>query len=59
MSHLRRGDERMHYQDGSHRWIRPDGYDQEAWEDRIREHQRQHREKLGGGNERERRIRVP
>jgi hypothetical protein len=49
MSSLRRGDEKMHYQDGSHRWISPNGKaDQKAWEEQVREHQRQHREKLGG-----------
>jgi hypothetical protein len=48
MGILRPGDERMHYHDSSHRWVSPDpDDDQEAWEDRIREHQRQHRENLG------------
>lgn len=48
MSGLRAGDESMHYQDGSHRWISPNGSkDQRSWEDGIREHQRRHRERLG------------
>jgi hypothetical protein len=48
MSGLRAGDESMHYQDGSHRWISPNGTkDQRSWEDGIREHQRRHREALG------------
>ena len=35
MSILRRGDEKFHYSDGSHKWIPPDpDYDQEVWDDR-------------------------
>ncbi|WP_422768892.1 hypothetical protein ACN28C_19030 [Plantactinospora sp. WMMC1484] len=36
----------MHFEDGSHRWypLDPDDQDQQAWEERVREHQRQHRE---------------
>ncbi|MFV2088880.1 MULTISPECIES: hypothetical protein [Micromonosporaceae] len=44
MSILRPGDEPMHYDDGSHRWIPPDpDYDQEIWENQVREHQHEHR----------------
>ncbi|MFY1696547.1 hypothetical protein [Solwaraspora sp. WMMA2101] len=44
MSILRPGDEPMHYDDGSHRWIPPDpDYDQATWENQVREHQREHR----------------
>lgn len=46
MSVLRPGDEDMHYCDGSHRWVAPPswGGDQVAWEERVREHQRQHQQ---------------
>ncbi|MDG4765284.1 MULTISPECIES: hypothetical protein [Micromonosporaceae] len=46
MSVIRPGDEDMHFEDGSHRWypFDPDDHDQQAWEERVREHQRQHRE---------------
>ncbi|MFY1697341.1 hypothetical protein O7623_18330 [Solwaraspora sp. WMMD791] len=46
MSVIRPGDEDMHFEDGSHRWypFDPADDDQQAWEDRVREHQRQHRE---------------
>lgn len=49
MSVLRPGDEPMHYPDGSHRWVSPYGSaDQRAWEESVRQHQLQHRERLGG-----------
>ncbi|ROO58427.1 hypothetical protein EDC02_0186 [Micromonospora sp. Llam0] len=45
MSILRPGDEPMHYDDGSHRWIPPDpDYDQATWDNQVREHQHQHRQ---------------
>ncbi|MFB9239485.1 hypothetical protein ACFFWC_28780 [Plantactinospora siamensis] len=48
MSVMRAGDEPMHYHDGSHRWMSPNGkQDQKVWEERVREHQRRHRERLG------------
>ncbi|MFI7605356.1 hypothetical protein ACIBTV_09535 [Micromonospora sp. NPDC049366] len=47
MSVIRRGDERFHYSDGSHRWIPPGpDYDQEAWDEMVRQHQRQHLEEI-------------
>ncbi|MFG3419135.1 hypothetical protein [Micromonospora sp. NPDC048063] len=43
VSVIRRGDERFHYSDGSHKWIPPDpDYDQEVWDEMVRQHQRQH-----------------
>ncbi|MEV4759933.1 hypothetical protein AB0J86_33220 [Micromonospora sp. NPDC049559] len=48
MGILRRGDEPMHYEDGSHRWVPPDpDMDQEAWEVSVRAHQEKHREMFG------------
>ncbi|HEX8630370.1 MAG TPA: hypothetical protein VF755_19595 [Catenuloplanes sp.] len=39
MSHLRVGDESLHYSDGSHRWVcRDPEQDPTAWTARIREH---------------------
>ncbi|MEU4639881.1 hypothetical protein [Micromonospora sp. NPDC023814] len=47
MSVIRRGDERFHYSDGSHKWIPPDpDYDQEVWDEMVRQHQRQHLEEI-------------
>ncbi|MEV7328527.1 hypothetical protein [Micromonospora sp. NPDC093244] len=47
MSLIRRGDERFHYSDNSHRWIPPDpDYDQEVWDEMVRQHQRQHLEEM-------------
>lgn len=44
MSALRPNEENMHYGDGSHRWTPPNGWtNQGTWEERVREHQRQHR----------------
>jgi hypothetical protein len=46
---LRPGDEPMHYQDGSHRWIPPTrDMDQQTWEAAVRAHLLQHREAFGG-----------
>lgn len=43
MSELLTGDERLHYSDGSHRWIPPDpDYPQEVWDEMIRQHKEQH-----------------
>ncbi|MEV1286924.1 hypothetical protein [Micromonospora sp. NPDC049679] len=51
MSNLRSGDDDMHYENGSHRWVPPIGRaDQAAWEDRVREHQRQHQRQLSASN---------
>ncbi|ASW56359.1 hypothetical protein [Plantactinospora sp. KBS50] len=48
MSTLGPGDEQLHYSDGSHRWTSPHGRkDQKLWEERVREHQHRHRERLG------------
>ncbi|MEV4464522.1 hypothetical protein AB0J51_12930 [Micromonospora echinofusca] len=50
MSVIRRGDERFHYSDGSHKWIPPDpDYDQEAWDAMVRQHQLQHLEEISAG----------
>ncbi|MGW2622357.1 hypothetical protein ACWD5Z_01650 [Micromonospora chokoriensis] len=47
MSLIRRGDERFHYSDNSHKWIPPDpDYDQEVWDEMVRQHQRQHVEEI-------------
>ncbi|MGW0213674.1 hypothetical protein ACWDXH_04720 [Micromonospora chokoriensis] len=47
MSLLRRGDERFHYSDNSHKWIAPDpDYDQEVWNEMVRQHQLQHLEEI-------------
>ena len=43
MSGIRAGDEDLHHEDGSHRWIAPPNVDQGGWEDRIRAHQEEHR----------------
>ncbi|MBM0227367.1 hypothetical protein [Micromonospora sp. ATA51] len=44
---IRRGDERFHFSDGSHKWIPPDpDYDQEAWDAMVRQHQLQHVEEI-------------
>ncbi|MBG6103183.1 hypothetical protein ACLQ3D_05840 [Micromonospora vinacea] len=43
MSILRRGDEKFHYSDGSHKWIAPDpDYDQEVWDEQVRQHKHGH-----------------
>jgi hypothetical protein len=43
MSILRRGDEKYHYPDGSHRWISPDpDHDQEDWGEQVRQHKDRH-----------------
>lgn len=43
MSIIRRGDERFHYSDGSHKRIPPDpDYDQEVWDEMVRQHKGQH-----------------
>jgi hypothetical protein len=43
MSILRRGDEKFHYSDGSHKWIPPDpDYDQQVWDEQVRQHKQQH-----------------
>ncbi|GEM_PF-5952801 len=42
---IRRGDEKLHYVDNSHRWLCPDpDADQEAWTDRVRAHVEEHRD---------------
>ncbi|MFF5179219.1 hypothetical protein ACFY2Q_14465 [Micromonospora sp. NPDC000316] len=47
MSLIRRGDERFHYSDNSHKWIPPDpDYDQEVWDEMVRQHLRQHLEEI-------------
>jgi hypothetical protein len=41
------GDEAMHYENGSHRWVPQDPRDDQAvWEIRVREHQEKHPEQL-------------
>lgn len=46
MSTLRPGDERMHYCDGSHRWIAPRGVDQAAWNAGVQAHVDRHRDRM-------------
>jgi hypothetical protein len=48
VSILRRGDDDMHYSDGSHRWIAPPGINQAAWEAGLRAHQSLHLTTMGG-----------
>jgi hypothetical protein len=49
MNIIRPGDEPMHYEDGSHRWVPPEPWmRQEAWEASIRAHLVRHREWFGG-----------
>lgn len=48
VSILRRGDDQMHYSDGSHRWIAPPGINQAAWEAGLRAHQSLHLTTMGG-----------
>lgn len=48
MSHLSRGDEKLHYSDNSHRWIAPLGVTQEVWEEKLRAHLNGHRLERGG-----------
>ena len=42
MSTLSDGDRKYHYDDGSHRWIAPDGEDQKAWEAALMTHKQRH-----------------
>lgn len=51
MSSLRRGDEHLHYSDGSHRWTAPPNVEQGLWEAGLRAHQEQHLETMGGPGE--------
>ncbi|MFG1951316.1 hypothetical protein [Micromonospora sp. NPDC048830] len=47
MSLIRPGDERFHYSDNSHRWIPPDpDFDQEVWNEMVRQHKEQHLHEL-------------
>ena len=49
MNILRPGDEPMHYEDGSHRWIPPTAeMEQHAWEAAVRAHLLHHWEAFGG-----------
>lgn len=45
---VRPGDDRLHYSDGSHRWIAPDGVQQEAWDAGMRAHLFLHLATMGG-----------
>ena len=42
MGRLQRGDENLHYSDGSHRWIARGDIDQEIWEAAVRAHKAKH-----------------
>lgn len=43
MSVLRDGDQPLHYEDGSHRWVCPDpDGDPEAWRRRVAIHKQRH-----------------
>jgi hypothetical protein len=48
VSILHPGDHQMHYSDGSHRWIAPDGILQLAWEAGLKVHQAAHMATMGG-----------
>lgn len=48
MSSLLPGDGDMHYPDGAHRWVAPAATQQEAWEERLREHLDNHLKTMGG-----------
>lgn len=43
MGLIDRGNEEIHYSDGSHRWIAPPDIDQEMWEAGMRAHLARHR----------------
>lgn len=46
---LREGDERFHYSDGSHRWVRPDpDMSDEAWTALVMAHLTAHVDSPGG-----------
>lgn len=47
MSALRPGEERMHHQDNSHRWIAPPGVDQEDWRQTVLAHLDEHLKQFG------------
>lgn len=48
MSSLSRGDQDMHYEDGSHRWVPPDdSIAQKAWDAQVTNHLQQHRLNMG------------
>ena len=49
MSVLQRGDEALHYSDGSHRWGSPTGDDDQAWRTRVEAHVAAHRESPDAG----------
>lgn len=48
MSVLKKGDEKYHYSDGSHKWVAPSSEQQEAWTATLEAHMTQHREDFGG-----------
>jgi hypothetical protein len=48
VSVLRKGDENLHYSDGSHRWIAPPDIDQHAWDAGMRAHLSLHLTTMGG-----------
>lgn len=43
MGLLRKGDEALHMSDGSHRWVAPDGTEQDIWEATVRAHVERHK----------------
>jgi len=48
MGMLRRGDEKLHYSDSSHRWIAPPSIEQRAWEAKLRAHLNMHLTTMDG-----------
>ncbi len=48
MSHLRPGDEDMHYCDNSHRWVGPIDMPLEVWQAQVRAHMQEHLATMGG-----------
>jgi len=48
MGMLRRGDEKLHYSDNSHRWISPPQIEQRVWEAKLRAHLTMHLTTMDG-----------
>jgi len=48
MGSLHPKDNDLHYCDNSHRWIAPEGWDDDAWRTRVRTHMERHRATMGG-----------
>lgn len=48
MGLLSAGDERYHYENGSHRWVAPADMSQDVWDAGIQAHMDAHRVTMGG-----------